>query len=311
MILSSAIPLYLDSKRKLSQKSRKTYEFALGLFAHHVREKPVEELTHKDLRSFVSRLEKAGKSESTINLAISATTGFFRWASFDRLWSGNVSDIEYTAKESRTPPRQEAPVYDREPLIALVSWAFDYAKYSEIIDKRDSFLVLSASSTGARLGRELCQLKRGQVDLDTGRAFVIGKGNKPGKILFSDPAIEAGRLYLRARGEMDGRSGLPVASLPLFSRHSGNTTKPLGYHGAYKSLKRRVREMLGDDKADSFHPHLLRHEFVSRILEETGNLKLAQDLARHKNIQITQRYAHLLEGDEDLAHKEIFNKRPK
>lgn len=308
--IKDVLPAYLDSKRKISPKSRKTYSFVLGLFAQFRRDKEIKDLTHKDLRDFVSSLEKSRKSEATINLAISATTGFFRWASFERIWSGNVSDIEYVATESRSPLRSEAPKYDREPIIALIKWAFDYTKYKDIIDKRDAFLVLSASSTGARLGRELCQLKRGQVDLDSGRALVIGKGGREGKLLFSGPAMEAGRLYLRARSEMDGRSGLPIASLPLFSRHWGNTTQALGYPGAYKSLKRRVKDLLGKEKAESFHPHLLRHDFVSRILEESGNLKLAQVLARHKNIQITQRYAHILEGDEDLAHREIFNKRP-
>ena len=38
-----------------------------------------------------------------------------------------------------------------------------------------------------------------------------------------------------------------------------------------------------------------------------GNLRLAQELARHKNIAITQRYAHLSDDDLDRGYHEIFN----
>ena len=36
-------------------------------------------------------------------------------------------------------------------------------------------------------------------------------------------------------------------------------------------------------------------------------MKLAQELARHKNIAITQRYAHLADDDLDRGYHEIFN----
>jgi site-specific recombinase XerD len=308
MKLQEAIPLYLNGKRKLSAKSRGTYRFVLDLFSSEVNDKPVNELTHQDLRNFITHLEKEHKAEATINLAVSAIIGFFEWAAFERLWDGNVADIHYVAEQSKSQIIAAAPIYDREIVAHLVAWGANYARYTDIIDKRDAFLILAASSTGARLGKELCQLKRGQVDWESGRAIVIGKGNKEGKLRFSDIALQAGRFYLQARAEMDGKSGQPLASLPLFARHSGKQTKPLGYHGAYKALKRRIIFLFGEDKKSTFHPHLLRHEFVTRILMETGNIKLAQDLARHKTIQTTQRYAHLAEEDQDRAYKEIFNK---
>ena len=38
-----------------------------------------------------------------------------------------------------------------------------------------------------------------------------------------------------------------------------------------------------------------------------GVEKMAQELARHKNIDITQRYAHLADDDLDRGYHEIFN----
>lgn len=309
MRLTDYIPKYLDQKRKLTPKSRSTYAFVLKLFLSPI-EKEIADLTHNDLSSFIARLEKERIAKTTINLAVSAALGFYRWAAFERLWNGSIADVEYIATEQKPPIVTAAPDYDRSVVAELVEWAYSYTKYKSVIEKRDAFLVLAASSSGARLGKELCELTRGQVDWERGRAIVIGKGNHEGKLLFSDIALDSGRAYLQARAEMDGKSGQSLASLPLFARHHNNTTKPLGYHGAYKSLKKRAVLLFGPERAAAFHPHMLRHEFVTQILIETGNLKLAQELARHVNIGTTQRYAHLAEEDQDRWHKEIFNRTP-
>ena len=306
--ITQLFPLYLRNKRKLVEKSRNTYTFALQLFASRLDDKLVSEITHQDLSGFIDALEREQYAKSTINLTVTAVTGFMKWAAFQRHWAGEISDIEYVAEQGKSNIVAAAPEYDREVVSGLVNWASGYTKLDDILEQRDAFLVLAASSTGGRLGKELCELTRGQVDWAHGRALVIGKGNKEGKLRFSDIALEAGRHYLRARAEMDGKSGRTLSSLPLFAQHHASATKPLGYWGAYKSLKKQVVTLFGEEKRAAFHPHLLRHEFVTQILIETGNLKLAQDLARHTSIGTTQRYAHLAEEDQDRWHKEIFNR---
>jgi len=56
-------------------------------------------------------------------------------------------------------------------------------------------------------------------------------------------------------------------------------------------------------------PHSFRHYFVTTVLRGTGgNLKLAQELARHRNIAVTQRYAHLSDDELDQGYYEVFEK---
>jgi Site-specific recombinase XerD len=306
--LTDNIPQYLKQKRKLSEKSKNTYTFVLTMFLSRVNDKDIGDLTHEDLSDFIDFMEDQNCAKTTINLAMSACLGFFRWAAFERLWKGSIADIEYIATEKKPPIIMAAPDYDHEVIADLVEWSANYTQCKTVIEKRDAFMVLAASSSGARLGKELCGLTRGHVDWQHGRALVIGKGNKEGKLRFSDIALAAGRSYLQARAEMDGKSGQSLASLPLFARHHSNITKPLDYAGAYKSLKKRVFELFGEQKSQAFHPHLLRHEFVTDVLVRTGNLKLAQELARHVNIQTTQRYAHLSEEDLDREYRKIFNR---
>jgi integrase/recombinase XerC len=45
---------------------------------------------------------------------------------------------------------------------------------------------------------------------------------------------------------------------------------------------------------------------VTKVLHASGNLKLAQELARHKSIAVTQRYAHLNDDELDRGYFNIF-----
>ena len=45
--------------------------------------------------------------------------------------------------------------------------------------------------------------------------------------------------------------------------------------------------------------HDFRHDFGTKLLRDTGNLKLVQRALNHSDIKITLKYAHVL--DEDIA----------
>jgi len=70
---------------------------------------------------------------------------------------------------------------------------------------------------------------------------------------------------------------------------------PLTVNGA-KSMWRRLREKAG---LESFRFHDIRHDVGTKLLRDTGNLKLVQKALNHADIKTTTRYAHVL--DEEVA----------
>ena len=70
---------------------------------------------------------------------------------------------------------------------------------------------------------------------------------------------------------------------------------PLTKHGV-KTAWRRLRKRAG---VTGFRFHDFRHDFASKLLRETGNLKLVQRALNHADLKTTSRYAHVL--DEDVA----------
>jgi integrase len=124
--------------------------------------------------------------------------------------------------------------------------------------------------------------------------------------------MDALKEYLSLRSSLDGGFGRPLASLPLFARHdkgAGTKVKPITTTTGRNIVTDRVRQILGEDSVGKITPHSFRHYFVTTILRGSGNLKLAQELARLSNIQVTQRYAHLSDVVLDIGYYEIFEKK--
>jgi integrase len=119
------------------------------------------------------------------------------------------------------------------------------------------------------------------------------------------------RDYLRQRAELDGASGKSLASLPVFARHdrgAGSKVLPISTTTGRAIVHQRVEEAVGKEAQGSITPHSFRHYFVTTVLRGSGgNLKMAQELARHKNIAVTQRYAHLSDDELDRGYSEIFD----
>ena len=159
---------------------------------------------------------------------------------------------------------------------------------------------------------EACQLRRGDIDWNEGRAIIIGKGDRQAVVRFSSRSLEALKEYLSNRTSLDGSSGHPLASLPLFARHdkgAGKKVKPITTATGRNIVTQRVVEALGEGAAGMITPHSFRHYFVTTVLKGSGNLKLAQELARHRNIAVTQRYAHLNDDELDKGYRDIFEKK--
>jgi integrase len=139
--------------------------------------------------------------------------------------------------------------------------------------------------------------------------MIVGKGDREAVVRFSRRALAALREYLSARATLDGASGRSLASLPLFARHdrgAGKKVKPITTATGRNIVTQRVREALGDFSVGTITPHSFRHYFVTIVLKGSGNLKLAQELARHQSIAVTQRYAHLSDDELDKGYWEIF-----
>jgi integrase/recombinase XerC len=323
LTISAAIERYLDTvKLARSENTARTYTNALQFFTqvldvrnHSPEKTPISELTEDAVIWTLSALNVY--APTTERLYLAALTGFYEFLVAERLAEINLPRLRLLIRQRARRTGQRLPQFPREEIEQLLDVVESYAQnladdekeYLRAMRHR-AFLVVLAD-TGLRV-HEACALRRGDVDWNEGRAIIIGKGDKQAVIRFSTRSMQALKNYLAARQKLDGASGRPLPSLPLFARHdkgAGDKVKPITTATGRNIVKDAVRRVLGEDAIGRITPHSFRHYFVTTVLRASGNLKMAQELARHSNIAVTQRYAHLSDDELDRGYYEIFDKK--
>lgn len=298
--MNETVNAYLDIIRDTkSPKTHITYKQALKAFTNIVGDDgPLSvDLYIKFLRTIKDM------NPSTKALYSSAVIGLFTFygATHPEI---NLTALRQANKVYLQRPGLRLPNFDKDVIEKIIEYC--EAHKEDLIALRDRSFVLTLADTGLRIS-EACGLRRGDLDWKEARAYVIGKGNKQALVRFSQRSIQALREYLAARSELDGASGRPLASLPLFARHDkgvGKKVKPVQPHGMWAAIKQVVREAGKDPEAIRIHD--FRHYFVTRVYVTTRDIKATKDLARHADISTTSRYTHL-DGELDDLYYRVFD----
>ena len=326
LTIAQAMQNYLGIVRRAKLKNTAdTYSKALKSFQVMLAENdldsqvsPVAELTEDVLADFAMYLKDA--SPATERLYIQSVKGFYKFLAAERLAEINLPRLDLLLEQRVRKPGIRLPQFptsDIERVLDYVSSSENLSSENEdpvtakLRAMRDRAFLLTLADTGLRV-HEACALRRGDVDWNEGRAVIIGKGDKQAVVRFSTRSLQALRDYLSLRASLDGGSGRPLSSLPLFARHdkgAGKKIKPITTTTGRNIVSERVEQALGKESVGTITPHSFRHYFVTTVLRGSGNLKLAQELARHANIQVTQRYAHLSDDELDKGYHDIFEKK--
>jgi integrase/recombinase XerC len=276
---------------------------------------PISALPEDAVTWFLSALKVY--SPTTERLYLTALTGFYEYLSAERLCEINLPRIRLLIRQRARKPGQRLPQFPFNNIENILEYANKIALIPvdvmqvQLINYRDRAFLLTLADTGLRV-HEACALRRGDIDWNEGRALIIGKGNQQAVVRFSRRCLSAIKDYLSVRSSLDGASSRPLGSLPLFARHdkgAGKKVKPITTTTGRNIVTQRVRESLGEEAVGTITPHSFRHYFVTVVLRGSGNLKLAQELARHKNIAVTQRYAHLSDDELDKGYWNIFEEK--
>jgi len=324
MTVSQAISKYLDNiSMARSQNTARSYGNALRLFEILLNKrnltteiKMVRDLPVDAIAWFAMDLKKY--APATESLYLTAVAGFYEFLAAENLADPNLPKLRMLIRQRSRRYGPRLPQFPRSQIEDVLNYVatldnLPYKNEAEgLRNLRDRAFLLTLADTGLRV-HEACGLRRGDIDWNEGKAIIIGKGDRQDVVRFSNRCMEAIRDYLKRRAKIDGASGRPLSSLPLFSRHdrgAGKKIKPITTSTGRNIVSQRVKEALGSQTVGQITPHSFRHYFVTTVLHGSGGkLKLAQELARHRNIAVTQRYAHLTDDELDRGYWEIFEER--
>lgn len=169
-------------------------------------------------------------------------------------------------------------------------------------DYRPFFDFVRAS--GMRL-KECVTLRWSEVNFGTRQIVRLGKGGR--RVVFPiTPAVRDILFPLQGQHPEFCFTYVAVYGNRLLGRVRGRRY-PLTYTGSKTAWQRlRVTSGLTD-----FRFHDFRHDFGTKLLRDSGNLKLVQKAMNHRDIKSTLRYAHVLDEDVAAAVEQLAKSRKK
>ena len=176
-------------------------------------------------------------------------------------------------------------------------WSTDPGKRSlRPTAERDRAMIFLLLDTGMRAS-EICSIRREDLDMDTNRALVHGKGagrdSKNWFVYFSPRTAKAIWKYLVVRGE-------PTApDSPVFTVGSDLDWRPMTRTNLGQLLRRLGRKA----EVTDVHPHRFRHTFAIQYLRNEGDIFTLQELLGHSTLEMVRHFARVAQIDIDRAHQ--------
>ncbi|MBR3263948.1 tyrosine-type recombinase/integrase [Candidatus Saccharibacteria bacterium] len=217
--------------------------------------------------------------------------------------------LKYLAKrgiDSLDPALVELPKTHRPQVTFLhfdeVQALLDQIDLDTETGLRDRAIIELLFSGGLRVS-ELCNLNRGDINLERKEFVVRGKGSKDRPIFIDDSAANRVKDYLCARHD-----SLPALFLNN-SKNSGATSTSGDFRRLTPRSIQRIIEKYTRAAGITKHvtPHTLRHSFATDLLMNGADLRSVQSLLGHSNISTTQIYTHITDTHLKDVHKKFHS----
>jgi len=286
---------HLRTERRLSAHTISSYRGDLQGLRAYCRAHSVfdwQSLQVANVRGYAAWLHRRGRNGRSVQRALSAARGFYRYLLREGLVSRNPAVAVKAPRALRKLPK----VLDVDAVVSLLD-----QKVSDVLSIRDKAMLELTYSSGLRLA-ELVGLDVRDINLADALAEITGKGAKTRIVPLGAFARRALHQWLGVRPQLALQAERALFISRRGARISARAVQQRFDHWA------RLR-----GEGTRVHPHMLRHSFASHMLESSGDLRAVQELLGHVDISTTQVYTHVdfqhLASVYDKAHPRARKKR--
>ena len=272
---------YTDFMANVKHKSLNTiqsYKRDVNHYIEYLNETGINDfdnVTSSNVTSYLTFLEKKGRSASTVSRALAAVRSFYIFM----LQNGNIECDPTSKLETPHVERKLPTVLSSSEIEALLSQPND----TDNKGCRDKAMLELLYATGIRVS-ELISLSVDDINLELN--FVKVSGEKKTRIVpFGNKAHKALKKYIsQARLDMIKDENEKA----LFVNCNGSM---LSRQGFWKILKQYQH----DAKIfTDITPHVLRHSFAAHLLENGADIESIQEMMGHADKTSTQIYSRIV-----------------
>lgn len=258
----------------------KAYRNDLEQYAKGILPLLVQNVKTEDIEDYLKGLKEEGCLPKTLSRKISALREFYKFLQSEKIIAENP------ANKLRTPKiGKSLPLFLTAKEVKKLCVASRKGKGNKFTAIRMYLMIKLMYSSGLRVS-ELVTLPENAINYDARQILIYGKGSKERIVPVAKEVIDDVFEYLECRRVfLAGRKSKWL--FPSVTALSGHITRD----GFFKNLKKIAAEAgIAQEKV---HPHVLRHSFATKLVNNNADLRSIQKMLGHENIVTTEIYTHI------------------
>ncbi|HEY9114640.1 MAG TPA: site-specific tyrosine recombinase XerD [Bacteroidales bacterium] len=272
--------VYLQLERALSANTVEAYlhdaDLLFNFLIHAENEKSLQQIKLKDLRSFISFINKMEFAPYSQARIISGIKTFFRYLIEEQIIHEDPTELLEAPKLGRKLP----DILSIDEIFKIIESVDLSSKQGE----RNKAIIETLYGCGLRVS-ELIGLKISDLHFNEGFISVTGKGNKQRLVPIVKSASKQIDIYLN-QVRMLGKIQKKSEDIVFLNVRGGKMSRQMIF-----LVVKKQAELAGIRKTIS--PHTFRHSFATHLVQNGADLRAVQDLLGHSSIITTEIYTHL------------------
>lgn len=233
------------------------------------------------LREYLHFIQRFEYQKTTIARKVAAIRTFYKFLFRERYIDTNPAVSLSAPKRPKSLPKFLTP--------EEVEQILNNVKIETPAGFRNRVILELLWATGMRIS-ELSNLNFGDLNLDENEIRVFGKGAKERIVLVSDRAKGYLLQYIKSARSLiapEYDTGEITDDTPLFINNTG-------YRLQNKTVRKVINEIVEKiELPKKVTPHVFRHSFATKLIENGADLRVVQELLGHAGISNTQIYTHI------------------
>ncbi len=272
---------YLSVEKNFSEHTVSAYCSDIVSYILWLNGVSITDVDFNKLREYLHFIQRFDYKKTTIARKVASIRTFYKYLFRERFIDTNPAVSLSAPKRPKSLPKFLTP--------EEVEQILNNIKIDTPAGFRNRVILELLWATGMRVS-ELSNLNFGDLNIEENEIRVFGKGAKERIVLMSDRAKGYLVQYINSARKLIAPgydTGEINDSTPVFINNTG-------YRLQNKTIRKAINETVEKiELPKKVTPHVFRHSFATKLIENGADLRVVQELLGHAGISNTQIYTHI------------------
>lgn len=270
--------LYMEVEKNFSKHTISAYSSDILSFLIWLNERSITDVTYSTIREYLLYIQQFNYSKTTTARKIASLRTFYRFLYREKVIETNPAIGIHSPKRGKSLPEF---LTEKE-----IDNILNEINMDSPAGYRNRTILELLYATGMRIS-ELSSLNFENLNLDENEIKVFGKGSKERIVLVSERAKRFLETYIKTARYLIFKTENIKQTDPVFINKTGYRLQPQSVRSAIRDVVEKV------ELPKHITPHVFRHSFATKLLENGADLRIVQELLGHSSISNTQIYTHV------------------